>query len=280
MKTLTILLLSLSVVCAANAADMSSPPNSLVVSDTGNVGIGTAAPTETVDVHREGGGGRFRVRTYDNTASSQYVMSRAYGTASSPLAVPGYKNLGQFSFRGYNGTAFTGSRAVITVQSTQNWTTVGNGTRLLFQATPNGSTTPQQVLVIMGDGSVNIPNGGLTVQGTPVPDYVFADDYELMPIEDLQAFIEKERHLPNVPSATEVAANGLDLGRTQMAMLEKVEELTLYTVQQHLQINDQQRALVQQKERLHKLELENSELRKTLESRLRLLEIKLLPSQD
>ncbi len=63
-------------------------------------------------------------------------------------------------------------------------------------------------------------------------DYVFAEDYELMPLDELKKFIAANKHLPDVPNEAEIKANGLDIAGFQMNLLRKVEELTLYTVSQ------------------------------------------------
>lgn len=68
------------------------------------------------------------------------------------------------------------------------------------------------------------------------PDYVFADNYNLMTLNDLRSYINKYRHLPNLPSQSEVTATGYDIGETQVALLKKIEELTLYTLQQQEEI--------------------------------------------
>jgi hypothetical protein len=61
------------------------------------------------------------------------------------------------------------------------------------------------------------------------PDYVFAEDYSIMNLDELEAYIEKENHLPGIPSAAEVEeADGIMLGEMQRLTLEKLEELTLY----------------------------------------------------
>jgi hypothetical protein len=65
-----------------------------------------------------------------------------------------------------------------------------------------------------------------------VPDYVFADDYALRPLADVQAFIDTNSHLPDVPSEADIKANGVDMTAMQMTLLKKVEELTLYTLEQ------------------------------------------------
>jgi hypothetical protein len=64
-----------------------------------------------------------------------------------------------------------------------------------------------------------------------LPDYVFAADYKLMPLDELEKNIQTLKHLPNMPSAEEVAQNGMNLVDMQKRLLEKVEELTLYVIQ-------------------------------------------------
>ena len=62
-------------------------------------------------------------------------------------------------------------------------------------------------------------------------DYVFAPSYKLRPLEEVEAFINKNQHLPGVPSAEEVVKDGLDLGSMDAKLLEKIEELTLYVIE-------------------------------------------------
>ena len=62
------------------------------------------------------------------------------------------------------------------------------------------------------------------------PDYVFAPDHKLRSLEEVEAFVKKEKHLPNVPSAAEVNQNGIEIAQMNATLLEKVEELTLYLV--------------------------------------------------
>lgn len=63
------------------------------------------------------------------------------------------------------------------------------------------------------------------------PDHVFKPGYRLMPLEEVAAFIKRHGHLPNVPSAEEMARQGVDVARTDALLLEKIEELTLYVFQ-------------------------------------------------
>jgi hypothetical protein len=64
----------------------------------------------------------------------------------------------------------------------------------------------------------------------PAPDYVFDSEYPLLPLEDLESFVRENRHLPNVPSSEELVGP-INMSKLQMALLEKVEELTLYAIQ-------------------------------------------------
>lgn len=64
-----------------------------------------------------------------------------------------------------------------------------------------------------------------------IPDYVFSPNYDLMSLPELRKFVQEKHHLPNIPSATEYAQNGVDLGELNRLLLEKTEELTLYILQ-------------------------------------------------
>lgn len=78
-------------------------------------------------------------------------------------------------------------------------------------------------------------------------DYVFKKDYKLNSLEEVEKHIEEKGHLPNIPSAEEVAKVGINLGEMDAKLLEKIEELTLYSIEQN-------KALKQQSEKIEKLE--------------------------
>lgn len=61
-------------------------------------------------------------------------------------------------------------------------------------------------------------------------DYVFRNDYKLMPLTEVEQFVKENKHLPNVPSAADMVKQGNDLGKTDAKLLEKIEELTLYII--------------------------------------------------
>ncbi len=87
------------------------------------------------------------------------------------------------------------------------------------------------------------------------PDYVFDEYYPLRTIEELAQFIEENKHLPGVPSASEISKEGIDVADMETALLEKVEELTLHLIQLHEQNQLLQSENLELKARLEKLEL-------------------------
>ena len=93
-----------------------------------------------------------------------------------------------------------------------------------------GTNTPQAKLTV--DGNVCAKEVRVSLNGSPCwPDYVFAQDYDLMKISDLRSYVQQNRHLPGVPSAAEVEENGVELGATTEILLQKIEEMTLYILQ-------------------------------------------------
>lgn len=88
-------------------------------------------------------------------------------------------------------------------------------------------TDPQLKLAV--NGNIYAQKLKITQQGWA--DYVFEPTYKLMPLNELEAYINKNKHLPDVPSAVEVETKGLDLGDNQTILLQKIEELTLYVIE-------------------------------------------------
>jgi hypothetical protein len=79
------------------------------------------------------------------------------------------------------------------------------------------------------------------------PDYVFEDNYSLPTLFEVENFLKKNKHLAGVPTANDVKKEGIDLGYNQSILLLKIEELTLYIIEQNKKTTDQQAQLLQQK---------------------------------
>jgi hypothetical protein len=132
-----------------------------------------------------------------------------------------------------------------------------------------GTGTPQDKLEVV-DGNIRVTNGSFIDDGVTlnVPDYVFEEDYHLLSLDELRAYIAREKHLPNVPSIEDIREDGLNLSQFQMRLLEKTEELTLYTLLQQETLETRQQQIVE-------LQQQNAELNTqmtTLEARLAALE--------
>lgn len=92
---------------------------------------------------------------------------------------------------------------------------------------------------------VNLQNGWA--------DYVFDTDYKLPSLNDVEQFIKNKGHLPNMPSASEVEENGIELGEIAVKQQEKIEELTLYTINQEKKIDELSSQINQQKKEIEEL---------------------------
>ena len=136
--------------------------------------------------------------------------------------------------------------AVIIFRNSSNNISVGSDNNMSLSATSYSFTTGK-----VGIGCVNNMNDfALAVQGGVVctkvsvldidswPDFVFGNNYKLMNLYELEQYINTNQHLPEVPSAEEVSANGIDLGEMNALLLQKIEELTLHIIELRKQIDE------------------------------------------
>ncbi len=187
-----------------------APTSSIdVEGTTGDIGIGLSSPTAPLHVRRSNGTSRILVEETDGTTAARVLLTfENNGLVQYDMTDTSVGGAGTWS-------VFTGG-------------TPGAGT---FHIDKPGGV---QAFIVDENGGLTVA-GSFNVAGVPlnVPDYVFEADYQLMPLEDLNAFIKENKHLPNVPSKSDVKkAGNLDMTEMQLKLLEKVEELTLYTLQQ------------------------------------------------
>ncbi|MDM8563155.1 hypothetical protein QUF54_07365, partial [Candidatus Marithioploca araucensis] len=196
-----------------------SPPSGLVVK--GKVGIGTSKPQHELHLDIENA----KIAFGDNNT---FERANQYGAANVLVGEYGKGDTDQLQLHGKKGIYFT----------TGNYQ--GGHYRLAMRIDKNGH--------------VGV-NGKLSAKEIEVKledwsDYVFDEDYELMPLNEVESYINANKHLPDVPSADEVTENGLNLGETDALLLRKIEELTLY--------------MIEQNKRIEKLERENEDLKQML----------------
>ena len=267
-----------------------------ISNSSGNVGIGTATPSKLLHVNGNalvGGNLTSSVLRVEATDESG-APARSVG-----LELHGYEGRGKGIYISDKNTSnkwFIGegyNYAGIGIgYSTSDQTEYSANTKFIVKNNGFvgiGTTSPSEKLEVNGNALIsgNIESKKVKVTATPgsVPDYVFAPSYELQALSDLEQYIKKNSHLPNIPNAKEIETNGQNLGAIQLKLLEKIEELTLYTIEQEKRIKesedrskkleaklnarldsssgDQEAA----QEKIKKLEAENSKL-KTRDSKL------------
>jgi hypothetical protein len=103
-----------------------------------------------------------------------------------------------------------------------------------------GTTSPTQKLTVNGIIYGKEVKVNLSVPG---PDYVFENTYDLPTLQEVSAYIKANKHLPEVPSAKEMEVNGIHVGEMNMILLKKIEELTLYLLEQQKQLDAQQKEI-------------------------------------
>ncbi|MCW3109998.1 MAG: hypothetical protein JWQ09_4504 [Segetibacter sp.] len=173
-----------------------APANGLVVQ--GNVGIGTAVPAYKLEVNGQIKG----TDIITNAGNVFYSLGEAYLRAGTNAGI-------HLQVNNINTD-------IVSISSTGN---VGIGT----------TNTGTMKLAVAGNiGARKI----IVTQASPFPDYVFKKEYKLRTLADLEIYIKKYSHLPEVPSAKEIEKGGLDVGSTQVVLLKKIEELTLYVIEQ------------------------------------------------
>ncbi|MFA6083759.1 hypothetical protein [Mucilaginibacter sp.] len=123
-------------------------------------------------------------------------------------------------------------------------------------------------LTVLSGGNVGVgtttPDAKLTVNGTlhskevrvdmnVLPDYVFEPGYYLLTLDEVKSYIDKNKHLPGVPSAEQTEKEGLKLGEMNAVLLKKVEELTLYLIEKDKQDKQKQAQIDQLKQQVETL---------------------------
>jgi hypothetical protein len=188
-----------------------SDPNSLktymVLNDDGQLGVGVTNPNYQLDVF-----GRMRLRKNivdngppgiwfnKNTTAVEGNFLGTYDDNNLGIWGPGTSGTWKFLFDGNDGTLRMGTTKKV----------------------------PGYLLHVGG----KIVAEEVRVQLASLwPDYVFNEDYELRSLENLESYIQQNKHLPGIEPASVIEKNGLDIGNINRQLTEKVEELTLYIIQ-------------------------------------------------
>jgi hypothetical protein len=188
----------------ANTSD-ASLVDRMSITDNGNIGIGLTSPEFKLDVF-----GRMRLRYnladgpaglwFNKTNNTQGTFIGQYDDNNFGIWGPGATGSWKFLFDGNDGTVRIGT----TQKATGYLVNVG------------GKIIAEEVRVQLR---------------AAWPDYVFSNKYKLMPLEELDNYIDNNKHLPGFKPAAAMEKDGADIGETQRKLVEKVEELTLYIIE-------------------------------------------------
>lgn len=208
------------------------------INTAGNIGVGTNSPLAGLDVRNNSG---------SIIANSLFF----YGSGTAPsdgMPLARFTEAWGIRFDSPDPKWVLSSAQSVLVGFRPNGQDWGSGNLFVQEKVGIGTTSPDEKLTVKGKIHAEEIRIDLSV---PAPDYVFEDDYELRSLEETEQYIKANKHLPEIPSAREMEANGVVLGEMNMKLLQKVEELTLHMIE----INKQ----------LSRLQEKNKELRKKID---------------
>ena len=240
--------------------------NVIMTASSGKVGIGVDDPKEKLHIagaiRGTGTAGQLMIRTDSgyvyvgpttkttmnfNTNLSRYVFDK-----------PIFNNSGTFSANNSNLTLQTNFTPRLTILRNNGY--VGIGTSIpTYRLDVSGSMRASQIIATTKVGiGTTTPNYMLDVNGTiraneilvnsGSADFVFAEDYNLRSLSEVQQFIQEHKHLPEIQSAEQMEKNGVSVNELQIQLLQKIEELTLYLIQQEQTIQNLQQQIEQLKQ--------------------------------
>jgi hypothetical protein len=180
--------------------------NRILIDGVGNIGIGTNNPL---------GFAKLEVKTTPESRG---------------LAV-GDGNIGMVHFLGGAGRTTNSEGGYLGTNSNHPLHFFTNSSWAQLTLLPNGNvgigtTNPTYKLSVNG----NVRSKEVVVE-SGWADFVFDKKYNLLPLLEVEKYINKNKHLPNIPSAEEIQTNGLKVGELQTKMMQKIEELTLYVIE-------------------------------------------------
>ncbi len=229
-----------------NGTTVANSNEFLRITSEGNVGIGTTAPRAKLQVEGQANVGKWGVLTLDWTnetnwggSSNKWAGYIGFNAHRNDEDIKDhYKGANRYTSKG----AFEGSNY---------------GFRWLYRNHNNYDSDVQHKLTeymrLTNSGNLGIgtatPGAKLAVNGkihakevkvdlVGWPDYVFKENYTLPTLQEVENHIKQKGHLQNIPSAKEVEEKGIELGEMNMKLLEKIEELTLYTIAQEKRIKE------------------------------------------
>jgi hypothetical protein len=184
----------------------------MTIDESGNVGIGTTTPLSSLQTK-----GPLTIGSQNNVGWPG--MTQIIQAPASPVS-------SRLTF-GTDGTGWQFRIGKNQVGAVTDFFTVQDNGNVGI-----GTTSPSEKLSVNG----LIRAKEVIVESSGWSDYVFADDYKLQSLADVEAQIKTNKHLPGVPSAQEVSEKGVSIGDMQAVLLAKIEELTLHVISQQKEL--------------------------------------------
>jgi len=185
----------------------------MTISNNGNVGIGTQNPKVALDVNMHG---ETTIRSFSLGSYSASIWTKNYnGGYGLTIDEEGVGHIKENADEPNTIISFHNGRVGIGCEDFERVP----GNHLLFVA--GGITTEDIQVKLQGNWYDN----------------VFSNNYPLLSLLNLEKFLTINKHLPDIPSEAEIKTDGINLGKMNALLLKKVEELTLYLIDQQKQIN-------------------------------------------
>ena len=222
--------------------------NYAAVFENGNVGIGTTNPV--AKLHIDNGANTDAAVLATSTESNKLVVS---SSVTQPVYAPTFRITQEFNNNRNNGyISFHRGGSI-----DGGFLTFGSYGQERFRIDPYGNIgigTINPAFKLDVCGTIRAREVKVDLQGTCVPDFVFKKDYKLMSLNELEKFVTTKQHLPEIAPEKEMIENGLDVKDFQMKLLQKMEEMTLYIIDQNKKNEKQEQELKILKAKIKKLE--------------------------
>jgi len=196
---------------------------------SGFVGIGNTSPTNLLEVGKSMTEPQVIVHNYGSNGGATFTMiDDLYSSTWKFKAITG----GGFKIRDHASGL---NVFIIEKNSAANALYIKAGGNIGI-----GTNNPSYKLSV--NGKIGCKEVEVTLTGWS--DFVFAEDYQLRTLEEVEAYINENNHLPDVPSEKEVLENGVNVGEMNSTLLRKIEELTLYMIELKKE-NEQMKAQIE-----------------------------------
>ena len=209
------------------------------LSSNGNLGLGTNDPQAKLNIYGGHGDTTLLLHSFGNGGDAPAYLNL---WASEPGSTYNGTGIGN-NIRNYPD----GNKAFGRFNPQRGGSYIRLLENSILFSTVDNSGAATEAIIIGTDGNVAVSNKleakEVKISNTPTADFVFAEDYNLPKLEEVEKHIKENKHLPEIASAKEMEKEGVNVGEFQIKLLQKIEELTLYTIEQNKQLKLQQKEI-------------------------------------